>query len=171
MGGAIDAKLKQLEKSGDIDWATSKFGGEVAGELVVGDAVIAGIVGKATTLVRAADKAADAARIAETGRRPPRAGPRKEPPGAASHLDDTVKLPPFEPPPGTSHLDDTQRFPPFEPPGSAVDDVAGAGRTPVTKPTMSRAAPLVMRRPRAARRRKLRKYLMPAVRLSRRAPA
>lgn len=64
LGGAIDAKLTQLEKSGDIDWATSEFGGEVAGEFVVGDAVIAGVLGKAATLVRGADEAADAARIA-----------------------------------------------------------------------------------------------------------
>lgn len=64
LGGAIDAKLKQLEKSGDIDWATSEFGGEVAGELVVGDAVIAGAVGKAGTLLRGADEAVDAARAA-----------------------------------------------------------------------------------------------------------
>ena len=56
--------MTQLEKSGDIDWATSEFGGEVAGEFVVGDAVIAGVLGKAATLVRGADEAADAARIA-----------------------------------------------------------------------------------------------------------
>lgn len=64
LGGAIDAKLKQLEKSGDVDWATSEFGGQVAGEFVVGDAVIAGAVGKAGTLLRGADEAVDAARAA-----------------------------------------------------------------------------------------------------------
>ena len=65
VGGALDAKLKELEKSGDIDWATSEFGGEVAGEFVVGDAVIAGAVGKASTLVRGVDKAADVAKAVD----------------------------------------------------------------------------------------------------------
>lgn len=64
MGGMLDAELKKLEKAGDIDWATAKFGGKVAGEVVVGDVVIAGALGKAATLVRGADEAADAARLA-----------------------------------------------------------------------------------------------------------
>lgn len=34
-GGALDAKITELEKSGDIDWATANFGGQVAGEYVV----------------------------------------------------------------------------------------------------------------------------------------
>ncbi|MBI5150566.1 MAG: hypothetical protein HZA28_07345 [Candidatus Omnitrophica bacterium] len=135
-GGAIDAQLNELAK-GDIDWNTAKFGGRVAGETVVGDAVIAGALGKASTLIRGADEASDAVRAgqravgaaedaAEAGRTAERAG------GAAGHLDDTVRLPPFEPPPSgaASHLDDTAKFPPFEPPPAttAVDDAADATR-------------------------------------------
>lgn len=63
-GGAIDGKLKQLERSGDIDWATSEFGGEVAGEFVVGDMVIAGVVGKAGKALGVIDDVTDAGRVA-----------------------------------------------------------------------------------------------------------
>jgi hypothetical protein len=99
--------------------------------------VIARALGKASTLIRGADEVADAVNAgkkitgaaedaAQAGRTAERAG------GAASHLDDTVKLPAFEPPPSgaASHLDDTAKFPPFEPPpaATAVDDAADATR-------------------------------------------
>lgn len=112
-GGAIDAQLKKLEKSGDIDWATAEFGGKVAGEVVVADALVAGALGKAGTALRGADDLADAGRaagklddIADAGR-------------AGTKVDDAAKA-------GSTA---TQKFEPFEPPGtSVVDDAADASR-------------------------------------------
>lgn len=116
-GGAIDAQLKELEK-GDIDWNTAKFGGRVTGEVIVGDALIAAAVGKASTALRGVDEAADALNAGQraagaaedavvAGRTAERAGE------AASHLEETVKFPPFEPPPSGV---------------TGVDDAASAGR-------------------------------------------
>jgi len=130
-GKAIDDKLTELQRSGDIDWATAEFGGKVAGDVVVADAVIAGAVGKAGTLMRGADEAADLGRAAGKVDDVATAGTKIDDATrarAGTKIDDAARA-------GTagSPLDDTQRFPPFEPPGLAVDDVAGTGRTPVTK--------------------------------------
>lgn len=63
-GGALDAEITKLEKSGDIDWATAEFGGNVAGQTIVGDAVIAGVVGKTSSLLGLTDEAAELANAA-----------------------------------------------------------------------------------------------------------
>ncbi len=106
-GGIIDAKIKELEKASDVDTATARFGGRVAGEVAVGDAVIAGALGKAGTILRGADEvadlnkatnvleeSADATKAMEKLDDAARAGSQ-----VADNLNDTVKLPPFEPPP------------------------------------------------------------------------
>jgi hypothetical protein len=131
-GKAIDDKLTELSRSGDIDWATAQFGGQVAGEVVVGDAVIAGALGKAGTLVRGADEAADVGRAA--GALDDAADAAR----AGTKIDDAARA-------GAgagSHLDDTQRFPPFEPPGSAVvDEAAEAGGLAGKADEVSSSAP------------------------------
>jgi hypothetical protein len=128
-GGAIDAKLNSLSK-GDIDWNTANFGGEIVGEVVVGDMIVASILGKTMTAIKGVDAASDAlnagakaADALEDAATAVRTGERAAA-DAATHLDDTTKLPAFDPPPaGTTKL-------PMEVPGSTVmDDVADAGRT------------------------------------------
>ncbi|MCC6758934.1 MAG: hypothetical protein IT395_04840 [Candidatus Omnitrophica bacterium] len=90
-GGAIDAKINELSK-GDIDWNTSNFGGKVTGELFVGDAVIAGAVGKAGKAMGLIDDAVDTGRVvgkldegmdaARTGTRAGEAAPTRGPPSS-----------------------------------------------------------------------------------------
>lgn len=90
-GGAIDAKINELSK-GDIDWNTSNFGGKVTGELFVGDAVIAGAVGKAGKAMGLLDDAVDTGRVAgkldegvdaaRTGARTGEAAPTRGPPSS-----------------------------------------------------------------------------------------
>lgn len=64
-GGALDAEIKKLEKSGDIDWAAAELGGNVAGQTIVGDVVIEAAVGKAVSLLGFADEAAGVANAAK----------------------------------------------------------------------------------------------------------
>jgi hypothetical protein len=59
-GGALDKKLKEIEKSGDVEWASANWPGEIVGEFVVGDAVVAGVIGKVGTVLKGADELADA---------------------------------------------------------------------------------------------------------------
>jgi hypothetical protein len=63
LGGMIDAKITELEKSGDIDWATAEFGGKVATDVAIADVVIGQAFGKAAKLLEGVDEAADAARL------------------------------------------------------------------------------------------------------------
>jgi uncharacterized protein (UPF0335 family) len=63
-GKAIDDKINELSRSGDIDWATAEFGGKVAGDVVVADAVIAGAVAKGSKALGLVDDAVDAGRAA-----------------------------------------------------------------------------------------------------------
>ena len=55
-GGALDKKLKEIEKSGDVEWASANWLGEIAGEFVVGDAVVAGVIGKSRAVLKGADE-------------------------------------------------------------------------------------------------------------------
>ncbi len=128
-GGAIDAKLNSLSK-GDIDWNTANFGGEIVGEVVVGDMIVASILNKTMTAIRGVDKASDAinagakaADAMEDAATAVRTGERAAA-EAGTHLDDTTKLPAFDPPPaGTTKL-------PMDVPGpTVIDDAADAGRT------------------------------------------
>lgn len=64
-GGALDAELKKIEKSGDIDWAASELGGNVVGQTVVGDVVIGSALGKAGSLLGLTNEAADVANAAK----------------------------------------------------------------------------------------------------------
>lgn len=116
-GGAIDAKIRELERSGDIDAATARFGGRVAGE-VVGEVVTDKGLGAVAGLLTKADDVVDAGRAAgkvddalDAGRAGSRAG------GAGKVPDLTVP--------------DAGSFPDAPPmPGvGKVDDVADAGRT------------------------------------------
>lgn len=52
-GAALDAKITELEKSGDIDKATADFGGQIVGENVVGPEVIGAVAGKVFTVTKA----------------------------------------------------------------------------------------------------------------------
>lgn len=69
-GKAIDDKIKELEKSRDIDWATAELGGKIVGENVVGPEMIGLAAGaalsKAKTLMRGAEVATEAAATAGT---------------------------------------------------------------------------------------------------------
>ena len=60
---AISTYLKKLSRAKDLDKALPRAGGQFAGELIVGDAVVAGVLGKAGTILRGADEAADAAKV------------------------------------------------------------------------------------------------------------
>lgn len=60
---ALSSYLKKLSRSADLDKATARAGGHLAGELVVGDAVIARVAGKAGTLARGVDDVADGTRL------------------------------------------------------------------------------------------------------------
>jgi hypothetical protein len=102
LGGAIDAKIRELEKSSDIDWATAEFGGKVAGEVVVADVVIGQALGKAGEMIGLTDKVTDGARAADrvsdaatTTRRSADAAADTR---AATHIDDAI-------PPKTTHVD------------------------------------------------------------------
>lgn len=61
LGGAIDAQIKQLEKSGDIDAATSRLGGKGAG-MVVGEVLTDKGLGALGTAVGLGDDVVDAGR-------------------------------------------------------------------------------------------------------------
>jgi DNA repair exonuclease SbcCD ATPase subunit len=131
-GGAIDGKLKQLEKSGDIDWATAEFGGEVAGEFVVGDVVIAGAVGKAGKALGLIDDAADVGKVASkvddladashTGRK------------AAEHIDDAEDIAR-----GIENLDDATDAGRAGSRSGHVDDAADAGKAADNAPSGTRS--------------------------------
>lgn len=60
---AISGYLKKLSRSSDLDKDLSRAGGQLAGEMVVGEVLIAKVLGKAGTLVRGADELADAGKV------------------------------------------------------------------------------------------------------------
>ena len=60
---AISKKLKQLSRAKDLDKTVSRAGGRVAGEVVVGDAVISGVLGKAGKVLRGAKELKSGSRI------------------------------------------------------------------------------------------------------------
>lgn len=65
-GGAIDAEIKKLEKSGDIDAATARLGGRVAGEVVgevITDKGMGAVLGTLTHVDDAVDAGAAAGKI------------------------------------------------------------------------------------------------------------
>lgn len=78
-GGIIDGELKKLEKSSDIDWATSELGGKVAGELVVGDAVIEAGLGRLGSALAKTDELMDAGRAADRASDAGRSASRLDP--------------------------------------------------------------------------------------------
>lgn len=110
-GGALDAEIKRLEKSNDIDWDTSELGGNVAGQTVVGDAVIAGVLGKTSTLLGLTDEAAELANaakkaenladdMADASRAAAKAADELPPASALPDSVSTPKTTPHETPPG-----------------------------------------------------------------------
>jgi len=64
---AISTYLHKLSRSGDLDKNVSRAGGRLAGELVVGDAVVAAVIGKLATVVRGADELADIGKVINKG--------------------------------------------------------------------------------------------------------
>jgi hypothetical protein len=52
-GAALDAKITELEKSKDIDWATAETGGHIVGENVVGPELAGAALGKVFTTAKA----------------------------------------------------------------------------------------------------------------------
>jgi hypothetical protein len=149
-GGAIDKKITELERSGDIDWATSNFGGRVAGEYVVAPELGALGIGKAaeflSTGTKAAEVAATTAKVdqaldaanaaakAETAiTEGASAGSKLE--GAATHIDD-IKAPVGEPLPASQARGPPAEAPvapkPAEPMAPKPAEPAGPA-TPATK--------------------------------------
>ena len=131
-GGIIDAELTRLEKSSDIDWDTAEFGGQVTGEVVVGDAVIAGALGKAGKLLSGVDEVTDAARAADRIGDGARTGTRLDPtvPDTTIRTPDIDAHPPRAPDAGDGPTGTAPR---------AADDLPP--RTPDTDATSPRGPP------------------------------
>ena len=64
-GQVLDETLTRLERSGDVDWAAAELGGRIAGEVILGDEVVAVAVGKLGRASQVADELGDAGRVAD----------------------------------------------------------------------------------------------------------
>lgn len=128
-GGALDKKLKEIEKSGDVEWASANWLGEIAGEFVVGDAVVAGAFEKAGTILRGADELADAGGAvgkiddaADAARAGTKVDDAADGTRVVTHVDDV--------PPGTAGVETPPARGPPEPGPTAVRRIENADPLP-----------------------------------------
>ncbi|MDZ4241900.1 MAG: hypothetical protein U1D99_03645 [Candidatus Omnitrophota bacterium] len=143
LGGAIDKKLKEIERSGDIDAATARAGGQVGG-MVIGEVLTDKGLGALGTVVGLGDDAVDAGRVigkaddvADAGRAGTRArsGTSGVPDTTPVETPDVLK-PPKTPdaPPSTAGAGSRPRGTPDAPDGPTVRTPDDGPAAPGTRP-------------------------------------